>query len=674
MMLIPGSADPGVSQEDLPEADLDIEWSGAVAKNATVLYVYAKDVMDAINYVIDQDLAPVVSASYGRCELVTYHGDAITFQNWAQTGIAEGITWVNASGDDGAADCGDQNHPGLAVDVPADVPEVTGVGGTEFAEGAGVYWNTINNPVTGGSALSYIPETSWNDSAEDGKPAAGGGGVSVYFAKPSWQAGTGVPSDGARDVPDVSMSASADHDGYLVQTGGTTQVYGGTSVSAQVFAGILALVNQYLVSSGQPQTPPGLGNANMHLYALAQTTSGIFNDIATGDNMVTVQPCSGRLGNCTSVGYSAGPGYDLATGLGSVNVNNLADGWTGVPSSVLQLTSNLSSLAAKDTVFLVATATDSQVDVPHGTVTFTTDTGATLGSAQLMGSNGVATATLAVTGSQIGLDPVSQASQTITATYKGSSATATANVTLNALAASLGTPPLISGSTNAGSFQQVYAPGMILAVFGSQLAPAANAGANAAVTNSVPFPYTMAGVSATIDGEAAPLWYVSTTQWNIQIPYETAPGTRDLEINNNGQVTNESITVAAAAPGVFTFPDANNKPNIANGLPAVAAGQETVLYFTGAGAVSPPVATGAAPAAGAALNALPSPTQTTTITVAGISVPTPLEFNAIIPGLVGVVQVNFTVPAGVPAGLQPVVVTVGGVPSATVYLTVAGAR
>ena len=113
------------------------------------------------------------------------------------------------------------------------------------------------------------------------------------------------------------------------------------------------------------------------------------------------------------------------------------------------------------------------------------------------------------------------------------------------------------------------------------------------------------------------------------------------------------------------FTDANS--NISNGLPAVAAGQETVLYLTGVGAVSPSIASGAAPLAGTALNALPSPTQTTTITVAGMPVTVPLEFNAIIPGLVGVVQVNFTVPAGVPAGRQPVVVTVGGVPSATVY-------
>ena len=672
MMLIPGSEDPGVSQDDLPEADLDIEWSGAVAKNATIIYVYASDVMSAIQYAIDANLAPVVSSSYGLCEVENGRADALAFQRWAQQGNAEGITWVNASGDDGAADCGDRRNPGLAVDSPADVPEVTGVGGTEFAEGAGVvYWNTTNDPVTGGTARSYIPETSWNDTLEDGTPSASGGGVSIFFPKPSWQTGPGVPSDGARDVPDVSLSASADHDGYLVQTGGSTQVYGGTSVSAQAFAGIVALVNHYLVSSGQQ---PGLGNANTNLYSLAQTAAGIFNDITTGNNTVSVSQCSGRIGGCTAVGYQAGPGYDLVTGLGSVNVANLATGWSGAPAVLLQLTSNLTSLAAKDTVFLIATATDSTTAPPTGPVTFTTGAGATLGTAQLVGSSGIATATLAVTGSDIGLNPVSQATQTITATYNGSSsATVTAHVTLNALATSVGTAPLITGSTNAGSFKQVYAPGMILAVFGSQLAPAANGPSNPAVTNSVPFPYTMAGVAATIDGEAAPLWYVSTTQWNIQIPYETAPGTGNLEINNNGQVTNESITVAAAAPGVFTFTDANNKPNIANGLPPVAAGGETVLYLTGAGAVSPSIATGAAPAAGTALNALPSPTQTTTITVAGLPVPTPLQFNAIIPGLDGVVQVNFTVPAGVPAGLQPVVVTIGGVPSVTVYLTVAGA-
>ncbi len=107
-----------------------------------------------------------------------------------------------------------------------------------------------------------------------------------------------------------------------------------------------------------------------------------------------------------SVGYQATAGYDLVTGLGSVNAGNLAAGWSGAPNAILQLTSNLTSLAAKDTVFLIATATDSTVAPPTGSVTFTTGAGTSLGSAQLVGSNGIATATLAVTGSQIGLDPV----------------------------------------------------------------------------------------------------------------------------------------------------------------------------------------------------------------------------------------------------------------------------
>jgi uncharacterized protein (TIGR03437 family) len=663
--LIPNSPDPGIlntaADDELAEADLDLEWSGAVAKNASITYVYATDVMSAIQYAIDQNLAPVVSSSYGLCELETGRFDSKTFQQWAQQGNAQGITWVNASGDSGAADCDDKINPGLAVDTPADVPEVTGVGGTEFVEGAGTFWNTANNPVTGGSALSYIPETSWNDSAEDGTASSSGGGVSAYFAKPLWQTGPGVPADGARDVPDVSLNASADHDGYLVQTGGSTQAYGGTSVSAQVFAGIAALVNHYLVSSGQQRTA-GLGNANIPLYSLAQTGSGIFNDITAGDNIVTVTPCSGRVGNCTtSVGYKANAGYDLVTGLGSINVATLAGGWSGAPNVALQLTSNLTSLAASDTVFLIATATDATGAVPTGSVSFTAGTGTTLGSAQLAGSNGIFTATLAVTGSTIGLNPQSQASQTVTATYKGSSAAVSAHVTLNALATSAGTTPLISGSTNAGSFKQVYAPGMILSIFGSQLAPSTT------VTNTVPFPYAMGGVAATVNGEAAPLWYVSSTQWNIQIPYETAPGSATLEIDNNGQVTQESINLAAAAPGIFT--DSNS--NISNGLPPVAAGQETVLYLTGAGAVSPSVATGAAPLSGTALSDLPSPAQKTSITVGGLPVTVPLEFNAITPGLVGVVQVNFTVPAGVPPGRQPVIVTVGDVSSATAFLTVA---
>jgi subtilase family serine protease len=127
------------------------------------------------------------------------------------------------------------------------------VGGTEFNEGNGTYWSATNN-ANQSSALSYIPEKSWNDSAATiaagGGLAATGGGASIIFSKPSWQTGTGVPSDGARDVPDVAFDASNDHDPYLIYSSGGPYYVGGTSASTPVFSGILALLNQYLVSKG----------------------------------------------------------------------------------------------------------------------------------------------------------------------------------------------------------------------------------------------------------------------------------------------------------------------------------------------------------------------------------------------------------------------------------------
>ena len=220
----------------------------------------------------------------------------------------------------GAADCADARNSGLAVDLPGSIPEVTSVGGTEFNDSTGTYWNTSTSS-TGASAASYIPEIAWNDSALDGSPSATGGGASVLFAKPSWQIGTGVPDDSARDVPDISLAASADHDGYLVYSGGTLQVYGGTSVPTPTFAGMTALINQLIGGAG-------LGNINPQLYALAQTSPNAFHDIATGNNVVTV-PCPRRAQNCsaTPVGYSAATAFDQVTGLGSIDLSVLSEEW-----------------------------------------------------------------------------------------------------------------------------------------------------------------------------------------------------------------------------------------------------------------------------------------------------------------------------------------------------------
>ena len=408
VMLVPNTQDPGISSSDLPEADLDLEWASAVARNASITFVYSADVTDAAQYAIDQNLAPVLSMSYGQCEAETPASDARTLQSWALQASAQGMTWTAASGDNGAADCFDptsRSAAGLGVDMPASIPQVTGIGGTEFVEGSGSYWSGTNT-ANHASALSYIPETAWNDSVEDGTPSASGGGVSTFFSKPSWQTGAGVPSDGARDVPDLAFSGSADHDGYLVFTGGSMQAYGGTSVGAPVFAGIATLVNQYQVAHGF-QSSAGQGSMNPRLYSLAQTTPSAFHDVTTGNNMVN--PCPPKARDCSSgnIGYNAGPGYDLVTGLGSIDVYALVTAWhSGVAAratAVMNLSSAAGAITPSGSSLLTATVQGANGVTPTGSVTFSAG-GTALGTAALTsGSGGAATATLTVQGTQLAL-------------------------------------------------------------------------------------------------------------------------------------------------------------------------------------------------------------------------------------------------------------------------------
>jgi len=354
-VVVPGSGASTLCPDDILEAHLDVQWAGAVARNATIVYVYTgvrsgrtcqntdMNVWDALQHAIANNLAPVVSTSYGACEAANGLAFAQTVRGWVQQANAQGQTLVAASGDLGAADCeprGSQSATtGLAVDMPSSIPEVTSVGGTRFVGDiaqASTYWSATNN-ASNGSALSYIPESAWDDSSVSillgGGLSASGGGPSRFFTKPSWQTGVGVPADGRRDVPDVALNASALHDPYLICSQGscvdgyrntdlTLTVIGGTSAGAPTFAGILALINQGTGSSG-------LGNVNPKLYALAASLPAAFHDIVTGTNIV---PCSFGSPNCSVIppyqlGYSAGAGYDLVTGLGSVDAYALADGW-----------------------------------------------------------------------------------------------------------------------------------------------------------------------------------------------------------------------------------------------------------------------------------------------------------------------------------------------------------
>jgi len=352
IILVPGVSDPGVTSSDIDEASLDVEWSGAVAKNATIIYVNggASGVYSqSLPYAVDNNLAPVITLSYGNCEANWSASNRGSFATVASQANTQGQTILVASGDSGAADCdysSSASSPvttathGLAVDYPASSPLVTGMGGTEFNEGTGNYWAPAPGTTdVSPSALSYIPEVVWNDTLSSLNTSkgllAGGGGASIFYAKPSWQAGTGVPGDGMRDVPDVSMNASSLHDGYLVCVQGSCvsgyrnpnnpttpnalTVAGGTSAGAPTFGAIVALINEF---TGSRQ-----GNINPTLYSLAARSPAAFHDILTGNNIV---PCTSGTTGCPAsgqIGYTAGVGYDQASGLGSVDVHNLVTLW-----------------------------------------------------------------------------------------------------------------------------------------------------------------------------------------------------------------------------------------------------------------------------------------------------------------------------------------------------------
>jgi uncharacterized protein (TIGR03437 family) len=976
-------ANPGSNNlADLGEAMLDLEWSGAVAPNATIVYVYATGIYTAAQEAIDKNLASIMSESFGSCELNS--GDSVRYL--AQQANAQGITWMAAAGDSGAAGCdAHTDRPlasvGFAAGYPASIPEITGVGGTMFNEGTDTYWNS-SNATNGLSARSYIPEVVWNSNTLAGL-AAGGGGVSVYYSKPLWQNGPGVPDDKARDVPDMSLNA-AGHDGYRVYQLSANYTFYGTSAGAPSMAGIVALLNQYLVQNGSAQTQ-GLGNINPNLYRLAQTYPAAFHDITSGDNDV---PCMQGSPNCStgSFGYSAGPGYDLATGLGSLDVNNLVTHWnqTGAASSTA-VTPGASPIAFNTRGQLAATVTGSGGGpAPTGTVSFLIPGGAAgtqaIGSATLGNNGGTASATISVDPNQllVGDNTVvalysgdnvyesSSGTTTLTVTAPDSAAAVTASITPNPVNAALSlgvkawvytitltesagvgatltgfsinqsaqsvgtlfsttkipangsitttlkttsipntpanlvyafsgtdsnghawsqqvtlqfinqldlpgpvltsvpsnvqrnpsadascqwmqrinvtetggyplqltkllagstdlskqiaqyfgstqlapygtlqaticnggdTPPpstlyevdgqsdsggvyraqvtatysaapaapaamsvgqssiamstadtsgtatrsldiqfsslsstwtaavfpanlttswltlstasgsgagtialkanasglspgvyhalvivqgvnavpqyieipvsftvgassniQIGGVANGASFQGPLAPGMILSVFGSGLAPTTEA------ASSVPLPLSIQGVSATVNGVAAPLYFVAPGQINLQMPYETGAHNAVVGINNNGKVASYSFDTTPAGPGIFVnngalVPSSSGKP-----------GDVLVMFITGEGDVTPTLDTGTTPAVTTPLSLLPAPRLPLTLTVGGIQV-TPL-FVGIPPALVGVTQVNFTIPAGIGTGQQQVVVTSNGVSSAPAMITV----
>ena len=369
--------DPGdLGGGEEAEATLDITWAGVVAPKAAVSAVISAttNTTDGVDlselYIIENNIAEVMTESFGSCEATHTSTEAQGDATLAEQAAAQGITYLVASGDSGAEGCDNPNIETIAtgplsVNILAATPFNLAVGGTMFNENGqdSKYWNSTNDPNTLGSALSYIPENVWNESCTTSQCgnganiAAGGGGASLFFSKPSWQSGVaGIPNDGARDVPDVSLTAAAANDPYLLCIEASCApdaqgfihfaAVGGTSASTPSFAGIMALVDQKM---GARQ-----GQAAYVLYKLAaaeklsscnaSSTTGlpantcVFNDVTVGNNAVPGEQNYGKPG----AQYQSGVGYDLATGLGSVNVTNLVNKWSTVTFKPTTTTLSLS--------------------------------------------------------------------------------------------------------------------------------------------------------------------------------------------------------------------------------------------------------------------------------------------------------------------------------------------
>lgn len=466
---VDGTNNPDGPNYDSVEAYLDVEWAGAVAPDATVDLVIAADtslesgLILAAEHAVYGDVAPVLSLSFGYCEAGLGSENVFLNDLWEQA-AAQGQTVMVSAGDSGSAGCDDENTEEYAIDGQAvsgfaSTPYDVAVGGTDFYYSSysqgdsaintqlGTYWNTTANNSTPTATLQkVIPEQPWNNSqyglnlfsyyTDSGNTATtivgGSGGASnaalcstnAYssttgactgtvsgYAKPSWQSGTGVPSDGVRDIPDVSLFAAngyndsyypicaTDGDCQPVSSGGTVQIsgVGGTSAASPAFAGIMALVNQKYGRQGQADTI---------LYPLAQQFPAAFHDVVNGTNSV---PCAyssssssnspdciavsnaisvpvydssgnevgtqleGQIGSGTTAEYNATKGYDLATGLGTVDAAVLVNDWGNVKLNSTTVTFNATPTAITHGQPVTLSGTVSGTGTPTGNVAIMTD-------------------------------------------------------------------------------------------------------------------------------------------------------------------------------------------------------------------------------------------------------------------------------------------------------------
>jgi len=704
------------SQGDLIENSLDVEWSGAVAKNAQIILVASypasatdDNLYDSESYIVNNVTARIMNVSYGECELNLGTGGNVQYYNLWQTAYSEGIAVFVASGDSGSASCdqgGDSGgvpylaESGLSVSGIASTPYNSAVGGTDFNWcsltstecTAAPYWSSSNTVPPGGtnatlSALGYVPEVPWNDTctsplalgfmesffsgvytvtdAESGCNAfvvyaqqlyysgdgsllsvvdtvGGSGGASgcvvgnpVYNAvtgeysgctagststgtstnpdtgatqgsislynngwiKPSWQTGvTGIPTDGVRDIPDVSFFAS---DGFLSSSAylicasdvatcsyssknePIAQEVGGTSVATPAMAGVMALINQ--------KTGASQGNPNAELYKLAagQTYSAcsaergngspvtagacMFNDIDKGtiamacDYSAYVNTPSP---NCTVIhsgdyvgvlpGYSAGPGYDQATGLGSLNVANVVNAWpqtVGTNAALVTVTpaqNPVNSSNALSVTVTIASSTGGGA-VPTGSVTLTAS-----------GSSYSATGTLSGTGSYTFTIPASTlavGTDTLTASYPGDGhyapATGTSPVTVTGVVLPKPTVTVTPSSATINSNQTLTVTGTVSGSAGTPTGYVAiSAGSYTATTglSSSNGGFTFTVPADALAGSAAPGQVnIVTVSYGGSATYQSATGSANVTVTQSTfSISTPESAVSPAAAGTTT--------------------------------------------------------------------------------------------------------------------------
>ena len=748
--------DPGVdgnNQIDGPngasvEAYLDVEQSGAVAPNATIDLVIAADtylqsgLILAAEHAVYSNLAPVISLSFGGCELDQGTDNQFISGLWQQA-AAQGITVVVATGDSGSAGCDDPDSQeyavgGQAVSGFASTPYDVAVGGTDFYYSAynqgstalntqiSSYWNpTPSNNTPTVSIKGVIPEQPWDDSqfglnalnyyALLGSTtiAGGSGGASTCgiptvtaagtacapYPKPSWQTGTGVPADGVRDLPDVSLFAAdglnytyypicaVSGDCQAVTSAGTVQItgVGGTSAAAPSFAGIMALVNEKYGRQGQ---------ADYTLYPLARQFPAAFHDVTVGTN---TEPCNidvtsagtavdhciavsnpitvtdptygtateGEIGTGTTAQYNANAGYDLASGLGSVDANVLVTDWSKVTFAATTTTLTPSSTTFTHGTSVTLTGNVTGTTTPTGSVAILTTDAEPLQAGQTVATlvNGAYT-----TGS---IDYLPGGTYSIYAQYGGdgvnapsTSASATLTVSPEASGTSL---IVINNGATAGSILGFTTPTSIsygaLLTLDAIVAPSAELNSAIdcnpliAIIAVCPIYGSPTGSVVFTDNGTALGPQTLNIEGDAEFSYAASVGTHSVSASYSGDKSyNASASTVSAQYDNFTV--IKNTPTLGLGASnatasgSVAGGQTTVLTLVveNSAAVD---SLAAAPTGTVTLSGAPAGTNTTASLVSAID------------PAIGVPQgvALFTVPAGIAPGTYGLTFTYNGDPN-----------